>query len=304
VVASLILHYADGTTNKLDIIYGRQVYDWWFQASDADAPLAGNTKVAWVGENSASKIRVFQTSFANPKPEVKIESVDYVSGLSKCAPFMLALTVEFTTAPHSLLSKAGVSVTALAGICALIALLVRFWRRTRLSTNEKQSAFYPQPPTKNQRNIMQTTSHKTIWIGSAIGIACVALVIALLTFLAGLSHHKLTVRAFIDGIDVIKVSGNKLWFEHEESALPGKNIFVNGKAWTPSWTNNVSTEFAGLIAVFRPIDAQKIQITKRVGRGTVSVAQFPSPANDETLAVRIDDEDFGGADWYEVVISW
>jgi hypothetical protein len=161
-----------------------------------------------------------------------------------------------------------------------------------------------QLPIKNLKKTMQTTSHKTIWIGSAIGIACVALVIALLTFLAGLSHHKLTVRAYIDGIDVIKVSGNKLWFEHEESALPGKNIFVNGKAWTPGWTNNVSTEFAGLNAVFRPIDAQKIQITKRVGRGTVSVAQFPSPANDETLAVRIDDEDFGGADWYEVVISW
>jgi serine/threonine protein kinase len=161
-----------------------------------------------------------------------------------------------------------------------------------------------QPPIKNLKKTMQTTSHKTIWIGSAIGIACVALVIALLTFLAGLSRHTLTVRAFIDGIDVVKVSGNKLWFEHEESALPGKNIFVNGKAWTPGWTNNVSTEFAGLNAVFRTIDAQKIQITKRVGRGTVSIAQFPSPANDETLAVRIDDEDFGGADWYEVVISW
>jgi serine/threonine protein kinase len=208
------------------------------------------------------------------------------------------------TIKHSLLFRAGVAGTAFIGIGVLIMLMVHFWCRTRLSTNEKQSAFYPQPSIKNQRNIMQTTSHKTIWIGSAIGIACVALVIALLTFLAGLSHHTITVKAFIDGIDVIKVSGNKLWFEHEESALPGKNIFVNGKAWTPGWTNNVSTEFAGLIAVFRPIDAQKIQITKRVGRGTVSVAQFPSPANDETLAVRIDDEDFGGADWYEVVISW
>jgi serine/threonine protein kinase len=208
------------------------------------------------------------------------------------------------TAPRSLLFKAGVVATAFIGIGVLIMLMVHFWCRTRLSTNEKQSAFYPQPSIKNQRNIMQTTSHKTIWIGSAIGIACVALVITLLTFLAGLSHHTITVRAFIDGVDVIKVSGNKLWFEHELYTLPGKNIFVNGKAWTPGWTNNVSTEFAGLIAVFRPIDAQKIQITKRVGRGTVSVAQFPSPANDETLAVRIDDEDFGGADWYEVVISW
>jgi serine/threonine protein kinase len=161
-----------------------------------------------------------------------------------------------------------------------------------------------QLPIKNQRNIMQTTSHKTIWIGSAVGIACVALIMALVVFLVGLSHHKLTVRAFIDGIDVVKVSGNKLWFEHEYATLPGRNIFVNGKAWTPSWTNNVSTEFAGLIAVFRPTDAQKIQITKRAGRGTVSVAQFPSPANDETLAVRIDDADPGGADWYEFVISW
>jgi serine/threonine protein kinase len=161
-----------------------------------------------------------------------------------------------------------------------------------------------QLPIKNLKKTMQTTSHKTIWIGSAIGIACVALIMALVVFLVGLSHHKLTVRAFIDGIDVVKVSGNKLWFEHEYATLPGRNIFVNGKAWTPSWTNNVSTEFAGLIAVFRPTDAQKIQITKRAGRGTVSIAQFPSPANDETLAVRIDDADPGGADWYEVVISW
>jgi serine/threonine protein kinase len=161
-----------------------------------------------------------------------------------------------------------------------------------------------QPSIKNQRNIMQTTSNQTIWIGSAIGIACIALVMALVVFLVGLSHHRLTVRALIDGSDVVKVNGNKLWFEHETYTLPGKNIFVNGKAWSPSWTNNVSTEFEGLNPAFRPTDAQKIQITKRAGRGTVSIAQFPSPANDETLAVRIDDVDPGGADWYEFVISW
>ena len=151
---------------------------------------------------------------------------------------------------------------------------------------------------------MQTTNHKTIWIGSAIGIICVALVIALVAFLAGFGHHQLTVKAFIDSSDVVKVSGNRLWFEHETGTLPGRNIFVNGKAWSPSWTNNVSTEFVGLNPAFRPRDPQNIQITKHIGRGTVSVAQFPSPTNDETLAVRIDDEESGGADWYEVVISW
>jgi hypothetical protein len=45
-------------------------------------------------------------------------------------------------------------------------------------------------------------------------------------------------------------------------------------------------------------------MTKRLGRGTVSIAEFPSPANEETLAVRIDDEEVGGADWYEIIISW
>jgi serine/threonine protein kinase len=263
---------------------------------------------AHTGDSAMTSYRTLTIKGILVPPKARMIYIDLLANINPDLPWVSGTGrfdhISVTTTPHSLLFRAGVGGTAFIGIGVLIMLMVHFCCRTRLPTNEKQSAFYPQPSTKNQRNIMQTTSHKTIWIGSAIGMACVALVIAMLTFLAGLSHHTLTVRAFIDGIDVIKVSGNKLWFEHEESALPGKNIFVNGKAWTPGWTNNVSTEFAGLNAVFRPIDAQKIQITKRVGRGTVSVAQFPSPANDETLAVRIDDEDFGGADWYEVVISW
>jgi len=98
VVASLVLHYADGTTGKLDIVYGRQVYDWWFNG-DAGLPLARDTKVAWVGENETATskgcgIRVFKTSFLNPKPDVRIDTVDFVSTLTPCAPFLLALTVE------------------------------------------------------------------------------------------------------------------------------------------------------------------------------------------------------------------
>ena len=123
-------------------------------------------------------------------------------------------------------------------------------------------------------------------------------------FSGGGQRRALTILMLVDGSDVVKVCGNRLWLEHEPGSLPGRNIFVNGKAWSPGWTNNVSAEFVGLNPAFRPHDPQKIQITKRVGRGTVSVTQFPSPANDETLAVRLDDDVFGGADWYEVVISW
>jgi len=162
-----------------------------------------------------------------------------------------------------------------------------------------------QLPPQNQKRTVQTKSNKALWIVSAIGAACVALVVVLLAFLVGFGHRQqLTVRAFIDGSDVIKVSDNKLWFEHDTFGLPGKTIFVNGQAWTPEWNDKVSTVFAGLNATFKPHDAQKIQITKLIGRGTVSVEEFPTPANNETLAVRIDDDDFNGADWYEIAISW
>jgi hypothetical protein len=98
VVSSLMLHYADGTTGKLDIVYGQQVYDWWFKGT-ADLPLAGNTKVAWVGQNPVAaaggyRIRVFKSSFENPKPDLQIKTIDYVSALTTSGPFLLALTVE------------------------------------------------------------------------------------------------------------------------------------------------------------------------------------------------------------------
>jgi hypothetical protein len=98
VVASLVLHYADGTTGKLDIVYGQQVYDWWFRGAN-DVPLAGNTKIAWIGANTEAtrqgyRIRVFKTSFDNPKPDQRIDTIDFVSALTSSGPFLLALTTE------------------------------------------------------------------------------------------------------------------------------------------------------------------------------------------------------------------
>ena len=97
-VASLVLHYADGTTGKLDIVYGQQVCDWWFKGS-GDVSLAGNTRVAWIGENPEAtkqgyRIRVFKSSFNNPQPDKRIDTVDFVSALTSSGPFLLAMTAE------------------------------------------------------------------------------------------------------------------------------------------------------------------------------------------------------------------
>ena len=126
------------------------------------------------------------------------------------------------------------------------------------------------------------------------------------TMVAGCSRKPaITVRAYIDGSDVIRVSGHRLWIEHDTGALPGKLIYINGQTWTPTWTTNgVSSEFDGLNPPFRARLGQNIQVTRKIGRGVVSIEQFPSADNEQTLAVRVNDDDFGGADWYEIVISW
>ena len=96
-IASLVFHYQDGQEREIAVRYGEHVLDWW-----CDEPLdasGSNTRVAWSGENPVSKhsrkkLRIFQTRFENPLPSARVESVDYISSMSLCAPFLLALTVE------------------------------------------------------------------------------------------------------------------------------------------------------------------------------------------------------------------
>jgi len=112
----------------------------------------------------------------------------------------------------------------------------------------------------------------------------------------------LVFRAVVDGSDVVKVSGDRLWIEHDEAQLPSQ-IFVNGKPWHPIWTDKVSAPLEGLSPAFKPRDSTKVKLTQLKGRGPVSIIQLPTSANDQTLAFRINDSD-GGADTYQISVSW
>jgi hypothetical protein len=130
-----------------------------------------------------------------------------------------------------------------------------------------------------------------------LGMACLA-------FVSGCGKpHVLTFRAVVDGSDVVKVSGFQLWIEHEDFQQP-TSMFINGKPWHPVWTDKVSEHFQDLSPAFHPRDATKIKITQLKGRGSVSIIQQPTTANEETLAFRIDDGPFGGADTYQVQVTW
>ena len=99
-LASLVLHYDDKTSAKLDIQYGVHVMDWWALPEPKGMALMDeNSIIAWTGTNpqaaaANTTLRLYRTSFANPKPEKKVSSIDYLSGASESAPFMLGLTLE------------------------------------------------------------------------------------------------------------------------------------------------------------------------------------------------------------------
>jgi len=88
------LHYADGQTQELPIIYGKQVRDWF--SNPGTQLLDDNTVVAWSVKpmRDADNKTLFRTSWDNPLPDVELKSIDFVSGMADPAPFLIAISVE------------------------------------------------------------------------------------------------------------------------------------------------------------------------------------------------------------------
>jgi hypothetical protein len=136
---------------------------------------------------------------------------------------------------------------------------------------------------------------------AVLGVLLVAGMVALASHLFG-GSRTVSFKAMVDGVDVVKLSGNRLWIEHGSWKIPSK-MTVNGKSWNPAWNDRTSMPFR-LNRAFGPADAKNIKLATHKGRGPISMVQLPTPANDETLAIKLDDGDFGGADWYEFTVSW
>jgi beta-galactosidase len=93
-IGSYAVHYANGETVEIPIVYGEDVKDWW----DHDDEPAGTAHAVWNGRSTAYDgsvaISLYRTTWTNPQPEVSIESIDYRSAMSDSAPFLLAITTE------------------------------------------------------------------------------------------------------------------------------------------------------------------------------------------------------------------
>ena len=130
-----------------------------------------------------------------------------------------------------------------------------------------------------------------------------------------MASSRLRVRSFVDGCDVVKVKGDKVWYEHKAYSLPGQWMgfdqptFVNGEKWTPNWDGSNSDQYTiadkqAALPANRAFTADTLKVVSKAGLGNVFVSEYPSEQNGYTLAITIDDRGADGASWYEFGLQW
>jgi len=101
-IGSYTVHYADGQTVEIPIVYGEDVRDWW--AYPQLAKETNRATVAWSGKNPATKannlgIQIFRRAWDNPRPDVVIDSIDFKGDRATSMPFLIAITAESPKKP-------------------------------------------------------------------------------------------------------------------------------------------------------------------------------------------------------------
>jgi hypothetical protein len=95
-IGSYRFHFADGQQVEMPIVYGRDVRNWWLTK---EQHAQGAPKAVWIGSTPAAThggfdVHLFHTAWENPRPEIEIESLDFVSANTRCPPFLIGITAE------------------------------------------------------------------------------------------------------------------------------------------------------------------------------------------------------------------
>jgi WD40 repeat protein/Flp pilus assembly protein TadD/energy-coupling factor transporter ATP-binding protein EcfA2 len=84
------LHYVDGETRRLPIRYGHDVAAWL--GNEFELPTQG--ALAWNEGRYQRHKTLYHSTWENPRPQVAIATVDFVSTNSMAAPFLVAISLE------------------------------------------------------------------------------------------------------------------------------------------------------------------------------------------------------------------
>ena len=152
---------------------------------------------------------------------------------------------------------------------------------------------------------------KTFFSIACFVLACVGLMSCANFQFWAAPHGTVQIKTFIDGSDTVKIRSNGLWYEHHQWDLPGKwqgrfdePTFINEMAWKPEWNGLISDRFQDFSPALPQKALDQITLTKLQGRGNVDITAKPSKENDYTLSIFFDDNQYGGAEWYEIKVEW
>jgi hypothetical protein len=93
-IGRYVVHYADGQTRDVPIVFGADLRDWrpGWDPGAANAPAG--PAVAWHAKDAGEDVVLFVKQWANPLPGVEVESLDMVSTMTNAAPFLVAVTAQ------------------------------------------------------------------------------------------------------------------------------------------------------------------------------------------------------------------
>lgn len=88
-VGKYIVHYEDGKTEQIPLVYSSNIHAWDDQATATSYGFAWRSRAA-----DGRVVGVSDLHWENPRPDVKITGIDFVADDTEASPFLLALTAE------------------------------------------------------------------------------------------------------------------------------------------------------------------------------------------------------------------
>lgn len=98
-IGSYLVHYSDGSEWEILLNYGEEISGWWRNLQRARPEE--RVVIVWTGTNvpashsrSHDILALYKTTWDNPHPDRTVESIDCISALTPCSPFVVAITAE------------------------------------------------------------------------------------------------------------------------------------------------------------------------------------------------------------------
>jgi hypothetical protein len=92
-VGTYVIHYRDGQQSEISLHYGEHIGPW-NPRTQMHTDLEGAT-VAWQSQYYPIAVnRLYKLTWHNPRPDVEVSHLDFLSAMNGTSPFLVALTAE------------------------------------------------------------------------------------------------------------------------------------------------------------------------------------------------------------------